>query len=811
MSIVNDQKYAIRLLLKKPGFALLTMSVMAAGIGLSIYLFSFMNTMIFKDLPFKDGGSIVQISGSLNGMRQNNEINLHDFYEIRNNVKSATEFSAYTSESVNVSGRDGARRYVAKVTEHNMFKITRTKPLLGREFTPNDSLPGAAAVVVIGYDVWQNYFGGDSEVLGKSLRVDGTLHEVIGVMPEGYYFPDETDMWLPKQESATNLLRGEGAGVYGLAHVKDGASLKALNQELDLIMQRIQERYPETNSGVGAYADSIPKTLVADGIAVVYAMHVAAILILILASVNVGNLLLSRAVERGKETAIRVALGAPRSRLISQMLWESIFICGIGGLIGLCVLSWGLSVTEGITATFFDGKPFFWLKFGIDLYTVQIFLFFIVLTVFVTGFLPAWKNSGADFNSVLRDGTRGALGKKSGRLNRFLIISEIFLSLVVLIIASVITVGTYKATHADVGANTDNILLANVQINEKSYPTEEDKRVLVKKIQTRLENNSGIGNVMISSVLPGQTSYYAPTMAVEGREYTQEGNESYPRANFIVTVPGALSKLGVELKEGRYFNSGDESKDSATVLITESFAERHFSQSSPVGKRIRVVEHDKGTPKWLTIVGVVEHTIQGQANSESGRKPTVFQPYYQAPSNNVTLALELRSDRASVTSSLRDVLQSIDPNLPAYNMEMYEDHIERLSAPLRFISSVLLIFGGVAVILAASGIYGVMSNTVNQRTQEIGVKRALGALDSTITKEYLKKGMWQFIWGGVPGLAIGCLMGFAMSQDMGVDSSDLTLIALFLTSVVGGTVMIAAYQPAQKILQLEPSDALRYE
>jgi putative ABC transport system permease protein len=807
MMAISDFKYAIRLLSKKPGFTFLTTLVMATGIGLSLFLFSIFNTMIFKSLPFEDGASLVKIAGSEDGLRGfGSSLNLHDYYEIRTSLKGISEFSAYREENFNVSGRDGVRRYSGIFAEPNIFQLTRTKPILGRVFTELENQVGADNVAVIGFDLWQNLFAGDSKVIDQRLRVSGVSHRVIGVMPQGYFFPSTAEIWVPMRQDATKLNRGDGETVYGLAHIAENSSSEEVNRQLDVIMQRIEERYPKTNNGIGAFADSLQMSSAADSIVMVYAMQFIAVLILVLASVNVGNLLFSRAIERKKEIAIRVALGAPRSRLISQMLWESIIICSLGGLVGLAALSWGLEMTQTLTASFFMGKLPFWWNFTIDIFTITLLILFVLITIFVTGFLPAWKNSGADFNEALRDGTRGALGRKAGRLNRILVASEIFLSITVTIAVGVLVMGSYVDHGVDYGANTDNILTATVRLPESNYDSPEKQIQFFTTLQSHLETKENLGKVTMFSALPGGGSR-SPTIAIEGIEYTEKGG--YPRANYIVLTSGSLFNLGVEIKEGRYFSNSDDGLDKSTVIVTDSFVSRHFPKESPIGKRIRIVDGDE--IEWLRIVGVVEHTYQGSASSESGKKPSIFRPYSQAPRKQLTVALEMKSELSSAIGTLRNTIKSIDPELPAYYVEPYTDRLARVTAPSNFISGILLLFGFAAIVYAASGIYGVMSNTIVQRTQEIGVKRALGADEERITKEFLLSGFKQFLWGGIPGGIVGCAMGFAMSKGIGIEDTAVIVIAVTVISIIGGIVLLATYVPTSRTLRMEPSDALHHE
>lgn len=810
MNVIKDIQYALRLLAKKPGFTLLTTLVMAVGVGLSVFLFSMFNTMIFKDLPFKDSDRLVRFHVTQDGVETRASIELHDYTEIKNAVQGVELFSAYKELNVNAIGREGARRYRAVKTEPGVFQLTRTAPLFGREFSAQDDQPGAEDVVVIGYEVWRTQFGGDENIIDQTLRIDGKPHKVIGVMPQGYWFPDNTDLWLPLRQSAKNTQRGTGDKPEILALLQKNTSQGEFNRQLAVIMQRIATRYPETNKGLSLYVNAFQRGVERDGIEVVYSMQIAALLILLLASINVGNLLYSRAIERNKETAIRVALGAPRARLISQMLWESAIICSLGGLIGLLVMAWGLEVTAATVATFFTDKPAFWWDFGIDAYTLKIFFGFVLGTILATGLLPAWKNSGTDFNAVLRDGTRGALGKKSGRLNRILVISEIFLSMTILIAAATMVVGAYRATFADFGVKSDNLLTARTLLRDVQYQSPEQKNQFVNALVAQLENSPGVGKVLIASMFPADWGW-TPRIALEGKEYAQTQNNAYPKVNYIMVTPGTLEKLGVELKAGRYLDNSDDGLEKKTIIVTDSFASAHFPGESALGKRLRVIDAVGHADQWLTIVGVVKHTLYGDANNESGKMPTVFRPYSQTPKNDFSIAIEMKTDRPSAIRTLRNAVAAIDPELPLFQIEDYATKKKRNGAPIRFISTIFMIFGLAAVVLAGTGIYGVMSNTISQRTQEIGVKRALGAQDEHITRQFLLTGIKQLLWGGIPGVAAGCAMAFAMAHVIGIAAGDLILIATLMVSIIAGVVIMATYVPTQRALQLEPSDALRYE
>jgi predicted permease len=810
MLIYNDIKYTLRGLSQKPGFSVLAILVMACGIGLSVYLFSFMNTMLFKPMPFEGGERFIQVFSSQNGSRYQGMLNLHDFHEIKQNLTGISASSAFRDQTVTISQQGGNRRVNATNSRANIFSFTQTQPILGRSFTEAEDRIGAPRVVVIGYELWQNMFAGQENILNQYLRIDNEQHQIIGVMPEDYFFPFDADLWRPLRDNVEQVSREEKAQVSGLLLRNEETSIEELDEQLKLIMQRLETRYPEANNGIGAYALSPKMTSADGGMAVAYTMHIAAVLILILASVNVGNLLLSRALERSHETAIRVALGAPRGRLISQLLWESIVICSLGGLIGLCMIGWGLEVTQVITNQFYTDRPPFWWQFGIDAYTVKLFFAFLLSTILITGLLPALKSVNGDFNAVLRDGTRGALGKNTGRLNKLLVVCEIFLSITILLIAAFIIIASKKATEADYGANVENVIVSRVQLPVNRYDTAEHKTAFVNSLKATLVDMPQFEHLIISSALPGISSI-RPSIAVEGKEYDQQGRASYPRVNHIAVSAGSLKHLEVGLIEGRYFNHADDQPDKNTVIVTQSFVTQFMNTEQPVGKRVRVINDSTQTLQWATIVGVVEHTIQTQPNSPEATIPSIFQPYSQSPRNAFVIATRIGGSFTATEKTLRQAVQSIDPQLAIYHVELYRQTLDRYMAPLTFVSNVLGLFGLASFVLAGCGIYGVMSNTIGQRLQEVGVKRALGANERHIICEFLWASVKQLLWGLIPGLGIGIALGVAMSTILNVSLFELLSIASILTVGLAGVVFIATYIPTKRALDMEPSHALHYQ
>lgn len=813
MSLVSDCRYTLRIIAKKPGFTALTALVTAAGIGLSVFLFSMFHTILFKDLPFENGEDIVQINRYEQGRFAWGGLSLHDYQVIRDELHHLADFTLFTTPRINVQGPDSARRYNAAYIEHDFFTYSSTAPLLGRVITEEETHKGQNNVTLINYDVWQNQFAGRRDILGQDLYINNTPHTIIGVMPEGYVFPDNTSIWLPHVDKTSQLSRDNTIRVYGMARLKSTITATMLNKEMDFIMQRLAEEYPETNTEVSAKATTFSMVDMEEGIAVVQVLHISAVLILLLASINVGNLILSRAIERNKETAIRAALGAPRFRLIRQILLESAFICALGGAIGLCLLAWGLEITQATVANFFTDPPPFWWQFGLDAFTVSLFFGALFFTFVTTGLLPALKSTNADFNAVLRDGTRGAQSKKSSKLNRLLVTSEVFISLAILISAATAVHGAFKASHADFGAETDNIVVAKIEMGKDKHSTPQKRIEFISSLQTLLEEQPNIEMATYMSDLPGEWSYQKG-VEIEGHEYLTAGPKTYPSINAIATDKMAMQNLGIHLLNGRYFNSADDQYGKRTVIVTQSFSDEYFPNNSAIGKRFKLHADSQPPTDWLTIVGVVENTIQGNANDIRSKTPSVFRPYNQEPRYFLTLAVRTKhpsTDFVAVETSIRSALKFIDPTLPAYMVEPYQSALDRTGAPVRFISSIFALFGIVAVLLSASGIYGVMGNTIRQKTHEIGVKRALGAFDGHITKELMWNGGKQLLYGGVPGTLVGGAMGWGMSQILGVDATSVVVLTIIMVGIVSGAVFTAIYVPTRRALRLEPADALRYE
>ena len=807
MTALFDLKYAYRMLLKHPGFTSLTVSVMAAGLGLCVFMLAFIASVLTRPLPFDNGEHIYLIEAMEDGVQYNGgSLLLHDFEAIKQQSDSFTDIGAYYSATANLSNGDRAQRFSATVTSPNMFEFTSTKPELGRGFSKQDAIEGAQPVAVIAYSTWQNYFSGDKTIIGQRVKNNGVSTEIIGVMPEGYRFPAMADLWVPLKDDAIRTARHESVSVSSFVMKKPERSLEQVSEELKAIMAEIAVKYPETNNKTSAYIASFQKAMMGDGAdMIVGLMLTAVIFVLILACVNVGNLLLARANERAKETAIRVALGAPQSRLIMQMMWESIIICVLGGVFGLLLAAWGLELLSHVLPNMLPiALPFWWIM-SIDSELVMQSIVLIAATAFITGLVPAWKMTRSDFNAVLRDGTRGAQGKRAGRINRILVVVEVSLSCILLSLSGVLVVLLEETNSSSYGVEKENKLTGRVGLPEATYPEGHQQEQYFQRLMDNLRAVPGVEAAGAMSSLPGNGAWYQAFMP-EGYEVV---DNQYPNTGQVVMLEGTMQAIGMELVDGRFFDSRETAESLPVAVISEKLASKYWPSGSAIGKRFRYTS-DENSP-WLTIVGVVKHVIHGQPYSNMKHRTAAYVPFSQQPRRFMSVVLDVNGDADSFRGELADVVASIDPEVPAYSVNPLDRRFIQNTGGMTFIRDLFAVFAFCALLLASSGIYGVLANSTAKRTQEIGIRRAIGATDEAVMNMLMKQGWKQLTIGLVIGLPLGFLASQGIVQLIGPEHNYYYGVFVAIPAIIALVVTLATYIPAKKAIALEPSSALRYE
>ncbi|NMP30687.1 ABC transporter permease [Thalassotalea sp. M1531] len=807
MNALFDLKYAYRMLIKNPGFTALTVSVMAAGLGLCVFMLAFIASVMTRPLPFDNGQDMYIVEAMEDGVQYNGgSLLLHDYEAIKAQSDSFTQIGAYYTATANLSNGDRAQRFAATVTTANIFSYTSTEPLLGRTFTANDAIEGSTPVAVIAYSTWQNYFGGDANIIGQSVKNNGVSTQIIGVMPQGYRFPNMADLWVPLQDDATRLNRSESISVSAFVMKKPTRSTAQVSEELKAIMAEISQKYPETNGKTSAYIATFQKAMMGDGANMIVGLMLTAVsFVLILACVNVGNLLLARANERAKETAIRVALGAPQSRLIMQMMWESIIICVLGGLFGLLLAAWALELLSYVLPNMLPiALPFWWImKLDSELILQSIAI--IGATAFVTGIVPAWKMTRGDFNAILRDGTRGAQGKRAGRINRLLVIVEVALSCILLSLSGVLVVLLQETNNSSYGVDKNNKLTARIGLSEANYPEPHQQEQYYQRLMDKLRSTPGIKGAGAMTSLPGNGAWYQPFLP-EGYEVV---DNQYPNTGRVTVFEGTMDTIGMELLEGRNFDSRDQLDSLPVAIISDQLARKYWPNESPIGKRFRYT-NDESNP-WLTIVGVVKHVIHGQPYSNMKHRTAAYVPFTQSHRRFMSIVIDVNGDADDFREALSDAVASLDPEVPAYNVAPLDLRFKRNTGGMTFIRDLFAVFALCALLLASSGIYGVLANSTSKRTQEIGIRRAIGATDEEVMSMLMKQGWKQLAIGLIIGLPLGFLASQGMVQLVGPEHNYYYGVFVAIPLIIAIVVSIATYMPAKKAIALEPSSALRYE
>ncbi|HSU17880.1 ABC transporter permease [Longimicrobium sp.] len=803
MSLLQDLRYGARKLVHNPGFSALSVVTLALGIGLTTTMFSIVYGALLRGLPFEHGERVVAVRRA-NPPRDQKQMDLtpHDFDDYRAQQRSFEGLGAFSSGTMTVSGTEKPERFDGAYLTANTFQLIRAQPLLGRTFGPGEDAVGAPAVVVLGYAIWQNRYGGDRGIIGRTIRVNGEQAEVIGVMPKGFEFPSSEKLWLTLRNPLP-AKRGDGDDLFTFGRLRPGVSMQQADTEVKGIARRLAAQYPESNKDITAYVEPYTRSFIGDEpTKLLGTMLFAVFLVLLIACANVANLLLSQAAMRAKEVGIRTAMGASRARVIMQFLTEPLAMAMIAAVLGTLMAVEGVKLFNAAIAS---TEPPFWIRIRID---GPILLFVLAITLFstfVAGVLPAIRASGANVNEVLKDESRGSSSFRGGRLSRALVVFEIALSVGLLVAAGLTIKSVTRLRNMDYGFPTRTIFTARVGLPETVYRDSVAQVRFFDQLYQRLADLQGVESYTLTGMLPvlgGPTS----TFAVEGKAYAQP--RDYPETHFVNTYPGYFRTFQVQL-EGRDFGSGDTRTSDPVAIVNRSFVKKYFGGASPVGRRFRFGDA-KSTEPWRTIVGVVpDMWVDGTDN----KKPeSVYLPFAQAPQRYVSVVIRPRgTPPGAMTAPVRNLVASLDPDLPIYFVKTLQERIDDETWFYRVFGALFMIMGAVALVLAAVGLYGVMAFNVSRRTREMGVRMALGAKPRDVVRLIMRQGIIQLVIGLVLGLglayALGSLLTIILFQVSPIDAVTYgaTLAVLALAALA------ASYIPARRATRVDPMVALRYE
>ncbi|HKU72377.1 MAG TPA: ABC transporter permease [Pyrinomonadaceae bacterium] len=803
---LNDLRYAIRMQRKNPGFTIVAVIALALGIGPNTAIFSVVNTVLLRRLPYKDPDRLVMVweEATKAGYPQDTPAaaNFIDWRD-QNQVFEGMAATDYTS--FNLTGSGEPERLEGRRVSTNLFPLLGVEPQVGRVFTAAEDRPGSERVVVLSHGLWQRRFGGDPGIVGKTLTLNGAGYTVVGVMPARFQFPTVDDeAWVPiafTQEEATD--RGRKY-LKVVARLKPGVAMAQAQADMSTIATRLQQQYPETNTDLGAVITPLHEHLVGDIRPALLILLGAVGLVLLIACANVANLLLARAAVRQKEIAVRVALGARRQRLIRQFLTESIFLSTLGGIVGLVIAYVGLVVLKAFIPENISQAR----AISIDYNVLGFTLLVAVATGLIFGLAPAIQSIRFNQIETLKEGGRDAATGGSGkRLRGLLVMAEVAISLVLLIGAGLLINSFLRLRNVDPGFNPDNLLTMKIVLPDSKYERMAQRSAFYSELTQRLQSIPGVKSAAVTTNLPLYLQGNSISISIEGRPEPPPGQEPIMVTRMI--SPGYFDTMSIPLLKGRQLTDQDTDTSPDVVVISETMARRLWPGEDAIGKRI-AIGRIRSQEDWIQVIGVVKDVRQFELNADP--KPQMYLTYRQFGFFDAQdLVVKTDVDPASLAGTIRNAVWEIDKDQPVSNIRTMDTILADSIARQRFSMLLLAIFASVALVLAAVGIYGVMSYSVAQRTHEIGIRMALGAQTSAVLKLAVGYGVKLV----AAGIAIGLIAAFALTRVMstllfGVTATDPTtfaLISLLLVAVAA----IASYIPARRATRVNPIIALRYE
>jgi putative ABC transport system permease protein len=796
--LIQDIRYALRQLRKNLGFTTVVVLTLALGIGANAAIFSVVSGLLLRPLPYRDANQLVRV-WSTAPQSQNDVSSYPDFQDWARQNHTFAQMAAYSARSFNLSGGDHPERLTGVSVSQEFFKLLGINPLLGRSFSADEHEAGRNHIVVLSFGLWQSHFGSDRGVLGRTVRLNDDNYTVIGVLPASFDFPreDKSAFVLPLPP---DLSRNHGF-LSVIGRLKPGSSLAQAQVDLDTIAQQQAQQYKE-DRGQGVFLQSLQSSYTNNYRQALLILFGTVVFVLLITCANVANLFLAKASSRQREVAVRASLGAPRGRLIRQFLTESLMAALAGGGLGLLLATFGVSaLTRLISRSFAVAGT---ETISTDFWVLAFVLAISILTGLVTGLAPAFFASRADLNETLKEGSRG-LGSGSGhkRFRSALVVSEVALALMLLSGSGVLIKSFFLLTRVDAGLQPHNVLAVDFSLHSAKYSHTASRAAVFEEILDRVRKLPGIESAAVVADVPLTQNEDSLGFSIEGAPQLS-GQRNVARFN--VVGPGYFNTLGIPISAGRDFSESDTDGRPMAVLINNAMAREYWANLNPIGRRITT---DNKT--WYSIVGVVGDVHQ--MGLRSAAQPEVYVSYLQDPFQWPYLSLLARasSDPLKLFVPIEQAVWSVDKDQPVSNPKALDQIRSNSIAQPRIAALLLGLFAGLALLLAAVGLYGVVSNWVSERTHEIGVRMALGARTAEVFRLVVGRGLTLALIGAVFGLAASALATRVLASFLfNVAPTDpLTFVAASLLLI--GVTLLASYIPAQRAAKVDPVVALRYE
>jgi putative ABC transport system permease protein len=803
--LLQDLRYAIRTLVKRPGFTLIAVMTLALGIGSSTAIFTVVDAAVLRGLPYTSPERLYHLwERTPQKEFAQREFSYPDYQDYLQN--QVCEIAAYTGGGGILNWNGESERVFGPNVSANFFSLLGVAPLKGRTFQADEDKPEGPKVVVLSYALWQRRFGGNEGIVGQQLNISGVNYTVIGVLPQSFQFAlRPADLWLPYQPTQAQLTRRFMHGTNLIARLKPGVSATQAQAELSLIASRIEQQNKESHAGTGLKLIPLREQVVGQVKPILMILLAAVGFVLLIACANVASLLLTRSLARQKEVGIRAALGASRWRVIQQFLTESVLLSLAGGTVGLLLAYWGTAALVSLLpANQISAMPFL-TTLHIDARMLGFSFGLSVLTGIVFGLAPALQSSRLDLNGILKEGGRNASAGAGHRLRSGLVMTEIALAVVLLVGAGLLTKSLFRLLKTDPGFNPQNVLTMTVVLPPAKY-TEVNSQInfqdqLSERVKV-LPGVTGMGTVNILPLQPGNTT----RVNVEGDPIPPAGHEL--EANIRTVSETYFQTLAVPLISGRMFDLRDKADAPPVVIIGKTMADRVFAGRDPVGRRLKYAGAEAPP---LLIVGVVgDIKITGL---DEDIRPVVYYPFRQNASVFANLVVRTSADPNSLAGSIRDEIKGLEPAAAIFNVQAMPELIAASPAAFmrRFPATLIGVFAGLALLLSSIGIYGVISHSVSQQTHYIGVRIALGAGAADILKMVLKQGLFLALVGVAIGVAAAVgLMRLLSSLLFGVQTTDISTLALVVVTIFV-VAFLACYVPARRATKVDPLVALHYE
>ena len=812
-TLIQDIRYGIRMLLKSPSISIVATIALALGIGANTAIFSVVNAVLLKPLPFPNSESLMAVfeSDTTRGQLRGS-YSFPNYFDLRDQNQSFENLACYHSSDFILTDSGDPARVQGSVVTANLFPLLGATPILGRSFVADEDKPtGNGRVVILSQDFFERRFNSTPALLNQAITLDGTKYTVVGVMPRSFQFPiqnDPVELWTTVAVDAAGespVTAQRGAHFLNLVgRLKQGVTQEQAQADANTIAARLEQQYPDTNTHKGIALESALRAIVGDIRPALLILLAAVACVLLIACANVANLLLARATSRHKEMAIRSALGANRIRVVRQLLTESVLLSLLGGAVGLLLAVWWSDLLVALGKEDIPRAVQVGLDWRVLTFTAGVSL----LTGLVFGMVPAFQASRTELTESLKEGGRsGGGGARRNWMRSALVVSELAVAVILLVGAGLLIQSLWRLQKVDSGLQPDHVLTFTVSISDVKYPSEQQSQFF-QQLRTKLESLPGVEGASGVLPLPLSGDRFSISFEIDGRPVAKKDQ---PSADFFVADAGYFKAMGIPIVKGRDFNQFDQHKSAQVVIVTEAFARQFFPGEDAVGKRIKpgMSTFDGEKSQMREIIGVVGDIRNRSLSVES--KPAYYVPETQVPFNQLSMVVRTTGDPHVLINAVGKEVLALDKDVPVYSVKTMNEYLASSVAAPRFNTTLLSIFAGVALVLTIVGLYGVMSYSVAQRTNEIGIRLALGAQRRDVIALVVKQGLLLVLFGLLIGLPSAfALMRLISGLLFGVTNKDpMTFVsAAVVLSVVG---LLACYIPALRATRVDPMEALRCE